>query len=569
MTARTLYHSGTILPCDGVSPAAEALVCEAGRIIDLGDKASMQDLVSRADTHVDLGGATLLPGLVDTHPHAQHFAGMRIALVDLSDARDHDDIVARIAQRAATTPKGDWIFCTPIGEAHYFIRKSYRDLPERRLPDRFVLDKAASDHPVMIQAWAPSVPNAVAFNSMALKTLGLSWHTPKRVCNVWIDRNDAGELTGIVRGSVTNYYTHDPFWLQIWDRLPKPPEQIWKPGAQLGMAEMNQLGVTTIYESHLMDRVHIDAYRDLHGAGEMTCRVLTTLEAANQAFDPHYMPVAEDVIAALDEAAALTELEDPMLRHNGVTIARSGPCFPGFFRSHEPFKSPYGEMIEGYPFLPKSVEELVVDYCLKKDLRLNVLAGAPKDHEDFFHTVSCHHDHDIPERDWVVQHALLIDEDAARQYAELGMSLTTSKGFHWGKGDMYGERMGKHVWQDLIPLRRLLDQGLTVSAGTDWGPKNVFEQIALAVTCEFAGSGHRNMLPSQAITVEEALAMWTRDAAKVLQWSDVGTLATGNHADFAIVDRNPLGIPVDDIAATCVLRTMLGGNTVYDEGSLT
>jgi len=117
----------------------------------------MRPLAGAAARVVDLRGTTLLPGLIDTHPHLMHFGAFAAPLVDLSDAVSHADIVARIAARAADTPAGDWVITTPVGEPHYFLRHSYRDLTEGALPDRHVLDRATGAHPVMIQAWAPVI----------------------------------------------------------------------------------------------------------------------------------------------------------------------------------------------------------------------------------------------------------------------------------------------------------------------------------------------------------------------------------------------------------------------------
>ncbi len=74
--------------------------------------------------------------------------------MDLADARSHDDIVTRIRSRAASTAPGEWIMTTPVGEPHYFVRRSWRDLAKGRLRDRRVLDRATSEHPVLIQGWA-------------------------------------------------------------------------------------------------------------------------------------------------------------------------------------------------------------------------------------------------------------------------------------------------------------------------------------------------------------------------------------------------------------------------------
>jgi hypothetical protein len=129
------------------------------------------------------------------------------------------------------------------------------------------------------------LPKAAAMSSMALQEMCMSWHIPSRVCDVWIEWDRRGELTGIVlRGSAANYYTHDPFWMQIWDKLPKPPDEIRKHGGRAGMGAMNALGVTTIYERHAMDPVHIHAYQKLQRDQAMSCRVQTSLESAARVF---------------------------------------------------------------------------------------------------------------------------------------------------------------------------------------------------------------------------------------------------------------------------------------------
>jgi predicted amidohydrolase YtcJ len=133
--------------------------------------------------------------------------------------------------------------------------------------------------------------------------------------------------------------------------------------------------------------------------------------------------------------------------------------------------------------------------------------------------------------------------------------------FSWGKGELVRQRIGAGMLEHLIPLRRLLDAGLHVACGTDWGPKNVFEQIALAVEPTYAGSGAA--APTPGISRQEALHMWTREAAHVLRWEDIGSLEPGNHADLCIVDRDPLTCPLEDLAETEVRATLLGGTVVH------
>jgi predicted amidohydrolase YtcJ len=559
-----LLHGGRVQTCDFATPPQEAIFVRDGRVAAVGTLADLGKMAKPGIDRIDVKGATILPGFVDTHPHAMHFAALKVAAVDLSDAKSHDDIIARIRARAALTPPGEWIFCTPVGEAHYYIRRSYRDLPEGTLPNRWSLDQATDKHPVIIQAYAPKQPNIVAFNSPALAQLGISEVLPRRVCDVWIDRDSEDRITGILRGAVTNYYTRDPFWLQILSKLPAPPPAIWPLAGLAGMAEMNSIGVTSIFEIHAMNPAQLAAYRMLHQEGKLTCRILAGLDVADQAFDLHFKPTDRQIRELIDDMKSATNLTDDWLRIEGVLLCRTGPCNPGFLRMYEPIKAPFGGETYGLEFLPRHVEETVVQYCAETGVRLSALLATPPDFDDFFSTIEkLGVQEQVALQRWIVQHALLVNESSARNMSKYGMCCTTSKGFHWGKGDLYCERIGEHALRDLIPMRRLLDHGIKVGGGTDWGPKSVLEQIQLAETCELAGSGRKNLHSSQPISRAEAIRMFTKDAAEVLGWKGIGSIAPGGYADFVILDEDPFEVPVDDLPKIQVLKTIVDGRTVF------
>ncbi|MEQ8262753.1 amidohydrolase family protein [Pseudohaliea sp.] len=568
-TGKTVISGGEIILQDGSDATPEALVIENGRILAAGSAKDMTSLAGRGARRYDLEGATLMPGIVDSHPHFLHFAAFEVACVNILDATDHDEIVDRIAAKAQETPEGQWIITTPIGEPHYFIRRWYQDLKERRMPDRKVLDRATTKHPVLIQAWAPRTPNIVAFNSMGLREAGISAITPDQVCAVRIEKDDDGVPTGVLRGPVVNYYTEDPFWLQILSKLPPPPEWLWEQGALAGQELAARLGVTACYEAHGMDPEHILAYKGVRDSGRSTMRVLTAMEIVNGLFDPHWQPTDDEVIERLALAASMQSLDDDFFRHEGATLARGGPCWPGFLRIHDEMRNPVGELTRGKTFVTKEIEQLVIEYCLKNNLRLNMVQGGYRDQDDFFDSLSAFEaDYDIPSRRWISQHNILITEAHCEKLASLNMDITTSISFVWGKGDIYGERIGQNAWRDLVPLKRMVDSGATVACGSDWGPKNIFHHIALAETHQFAGSGHCNDTPDHKLSRSESLATWTTGPAKVMQWQGIGSLAEGNVADLAIVDRNPLTAPNEELEGTQVLKTVVGGKTVYETSAL-
>jgi predicted amidohydrolase YtcJ len=548
---------------------ATAVVTRAGRIVATGTDADMRAVAGAGADVVDLGGATVLPGFVDTHPHLFHFSVLEYPLVKLWDATSHEDIASRIRQRAATTPAGDWIMATPVGEPHYFIRRSWRDLAEHVLPDRHVLDRAAPNHPVWLQAWGPTTPNICVFNSAALKALGIDRSTPRRQSNVWIEQDARGDPTGRLSGPVNTYYTGDPYMDELLGRLPLLKPEIGVPATLEGIGRYHTLGVTTIYEGHVMDATAIGLFQALRQNDQLRMRVLTSLEAENYSM-PWQKPLTDEGFAAnLTLARDMTSTHDDLLRHNGVTLSRGGPFNPGFIRMNTPYIGPYGELTRGREFVPQHRERIALDYCAEHGVRLNFIGAGYADHDEFLANAEALAARiPIRDRQWVLQHNYLCTADHARRYAELGFVVTTSMSFSCAKGDLFEKRIGAHVWADLIPLKRLLDAGLTVAAGSDWGPKNIFEHIALAQTHEFWGSGRRNDGPAQKVSREQAVRMWTCDAAHALGWDGVGSLAPGNHADLLIVDRDTLTCPIEDLAATKVLRTVLGGDVVHDCGAL-
>ncbi len=561
-----LIVGGTVYTFDAADTVAQGILIEGGRVRAVGSAKDLRALAPRGTRTIDVGGATIFPGLIDTHPHLLHFGSLKEPLVDILDARNHDDIVSRIAERAKSTPAGTWIMTTPVGEPHYFIRRSARDLAEGELPTRAVLDKATRRHPVVIQAWAPSLPNTIAFNSLALERLGLTRETPDRVGNVSIEKDASGEPTGRLHGSVTNYYSNDSFANELWLKIPFLQYEYLVPGTKRAISAYHSLGVTAVYENHMMDRKLIDAYRKLRRDDELRLRVLASQEAESYGMPwsrPRAMP---DFMARLEDAARSIELQDDWFRFNGVTIMWDGTCFPGGMMMREPYLGPDGKETCGYFHITPEKAELVMRFCAERRIRLNTMCMGNKAHEENLARLEkLAETRDLRSLHWLLVHAVFIEPEQVRRYARLNMDLTTSMSFCWGKGELFRRRMRNPPLNDLLPLRRFFDAGLAVAGATDWGPKNPFEQIELALTHEFAGSGYRNLGPDQKITRREAISMWTRDAAKVLRWNGIGSLQPGAHADLVVVDRDLMTCAVDEIGAAKALWTLVGGERVHGE----
>lgn len=529
--ATTLYENGTILTLDHAQHRHAALVVKDGCIAGLGTDEDMRALAGPDAARVDLAGATLLPGIIDAHPHAMHFAAPGVGAVDLLDAGSFDDIVTRIRARAAVTPPGQWIVCTPIGEPHYFIRRDYTALSERRMPDRQVLDRASTAHPIWIMAWAPRTPNVCAFNSLALARLGLGAQAADRVCDVWIEKEEGGHPSGILRGKVNNYYGDDPYWHALSAQLPRLPDALWELAGIAGVQSMNAMGVTGLYEAHAMVPPHLDAYEKIAAAGLCTARVTMSLELSSYAFSTmHYGE--DEVWALLALGQARQRRDHPRVQTVGVTLSRGGPLSQGY-------------------------------------LRMNMVLGGYRDVDEFLCTVGeCASPAQLRERQWVMQHCYFVAPGHVAAFAAHGFQVTTSASFVYGKADRVREKFSPAVAADFIAMRRLWDAGVTLACGSDWGPDSPWRQMALNETREGAASGHHHLESGQALTRLESLQAFTRNAATVMQRAEIGRLIPGALADLVIVDRDPLTVDAAALAETRVLRTIVDGQAVFDSGAL-
>ncbi|MEI6642277.1 MAG: amidohydrolase family protein [Novosphingobium sp.] len=564
-----LVSGGTILTGGPEWSSAEALVARDGRVVATGTLDEMQNLAGNDPRNIDLDGATAMPGLIDSHPHAMHFAAFQTGQVDLLNAIDHADILARIRARLPMFPPGSWIQCTPVGEPHYFIRRWYTDLAEGRLPNRWELDQASSVHPIIITAWGPRTPNIVAMNSLALMMVGIGSITPDRVCDVEIEKDAAGIPTGILRGAVNNYYTLDPYWMSINTRLGAPPPELWEIGGLVGQQQMHALGVTAGYEAHAMERDHVLAWRALRDKGQLTMRVHCAVDYA-LVFQPQVDPSEEEILARLANALTLRGGDDDMYSFEGLSYGNGGPCAPGLMRTTFPYRDHLGRETFGHQFFSDATERRIIEFCLDNDVRLNVVQGGDRDQDMFFKLLAEVLQGRTPKgRGWVSQHNIIIREQHIQKLAELGIDVSSSISFLWGKGDLYAERIGAHIHDDQVPMKRMWDHGLTVANGTDWGPKNVFEHIALQESCRFCGSNHSVAhLPGHGLTRQQSLSGWTANGAKVMGRSDIGALRPGMHFDMTIADRNPLTARLEDLPGTQVLQTIVGGRTAHSAGAL-
>ena len=177
--------NGAIHTVDDANPRATAVAIRDGRFVAVGDT-EIRDLAGPSTRVEDLGGAAVVPGLIDAHNHLQA-TGRMLREVQLYDTRAIPEIVARVAARVRETPRGEWVVGRGWDESL---------LAEGRHPTRHDLDAVSPQNPVVIhRVW-----NKLVCNSAALRAAGIDRQTPDPPADVLysgsFERDEAGRADG-------------------------------------------------------------------------------------------------------------------------------------------------------------------------------------------------------------------------------------------------------------------------------------------------------------------------------------------------------------------------------------
>ncbi len=227
----TIYHSGKIYTVNPIQPWAEAVAVADGHILAVGQNAEILALAGAETERVDLGGRLTLPGLCDAHIHFYNWSITRQE-VELAATRSKAEMMARIAERAATTPPGGWIVGNGWNESRW---------GETRFPDRHDLDAVTGpDRPAIF--WRSDMHGAVA-NSAALALAGVTGSTPNPAGGV-IDMDSAGQPTGFLRELAIGLVAF---------HIPAISSAALDAALAGGMAELHRLGITALHDQRMKD----------------------------------------------------------------------------------------------------------------------------------------------------------------------------------------------------------------------------------------------------------------------------------------------------------------------------
>ena len=531
-TADTVLLNGKIVTLDTASSVAEALAIRDGKILGAGTNVDMLKLADPRTRRIDLGGRTVVPGLIDSHIHALR-AGLtfsvELSFIGVPSLAKGLDLI-REASRAL--PPGAWI---KIGGGWTELQ-----FPEKRGPTVAELTEAAPDRPVYVQR----LYNTAWITPAGMKLMKLTPDT--EIPGGKSEKDAAGQLTGVFTGvnRTFNFFTA---------KIPGPSYADELAGTRKYFRELNRLGMTAIndFPGGGMRPENFRAVQELWQKGEMTLRVSFHASSNSQ--------------HTLDDFKILTwstpmGFGDDMLRFRGIGESLTQGIYDG--------------STVGLPYNPsdKDWEEFceVVRWAAGRGLNVHQHAASDRAAAkilDCFETVN----KEIPIAPLRFQIAHIenaSDATLARMKA-LNMGWAVQDRLLYS-GIIVQKVLGPEGSRRSPPIKTALAMGLHVAGGTNSdqvAPYNPFVSLRWLLDGKIIdGTPMRG--PEQLPTREEALRMYTLNAAWFTFDEDKrGSLEPGKCADLAVLSDDYMTVPTEKVGELHSVLTLLGGKPVYAEGA--
>jgi hypothetical protein len=528
--ADAIYFHGHILTGVGLEAAhperVTAMAAADGEIVATGSDADILARFRGVQTQVvDLQSAFTMPGFNDAHLHLG-LAARILTSVDLLGVHSLAEMLERIHTAAEHAPRGEWL--RGGGWDHTLWQ-------DRKLPSRADLDAATMGHPAILQR--VDVHIAVA-NSAALAAAGITRTTPNPAGGE-IDRDAAGEPTGILRETA----------MRLVRASDLTPEQRRR-GLEMALAEAVRHGITSVQDFSDWDFV-LDLER-MEREGTLPIRVA------------EWLPFT-DSLEVLKEKRACRAATDRMLRTTMLKGFLDGSLGSRTAAMKAPYADDPGNT--GLPRFAQSELNAMAEERARAGFQLGFHAIGDRAVEMALEALAAARqaapEHDARHR---IEHSQVVGPGDFAQYRQLAVIASVQPNHMLTDMAWAGERLGLERLARAYAWKSFAEAGVRLAFGTDYPvePITPFRGIYAAIT-RTNEAGTERFHPEQKLTIAQTLYAYTQGAAYA-EFAETwkGKLVPGYVADFVVLDRDLTVVSPEEVLAAHVLRTVVGGRTVYE-----
>ena len=526
----TVFAGGTIYTGNPDQPLASAILVDPdGRIMQVVGDDESAEVTADSLSWIDLDGAVLYPGFVDSHAHLSGI-GERELRLDLAGTSSVAELVMRVEAELEGLEPGRVL----IGRG--WIETGW---PEGRMPVAADLDPVSLDHPVILTR---ADGHALVANMAALNAAGVTSETPDPEGGR-IEKDETGEPNGLLIDTAMGLLA--PLMAE-----PSESEQIAMlvTGAEVyaarGWTGLHNMSVSAA-EARLMERLSLE--------GRLPVRVYNALN--DDAFD----------------LAATRAHETDLVTNRAVKVYMDGALGSRGALLLEPYADRPGE--RGLTLMePAALADLMVRAdAAGVQLAIHAIGDLANRHvlDTYDQLVGAEegglvagHDHR-----WRIEHAQVIAPEDLSRLAELDVIASMQPSHAIGDLFFAPDRLGLERLRGAYAWRSLLDAGTIIAGGSD-APVEVgsplIEFYAAVERTALDGTQAEGWHPEEAVTRAEALAMFTSAPAyAAFQEDELGTIEPGKWADFTVFDRDLMTVPAEEILEAEAVMTVVQGKIVW------
>jgi predicted amidohydrolase YtcJ len=546
--ADLVLRNGKIVTMNGATPTAQAIAVRAGKITALGADGAAAQWIGPKTKVIDLHGMLAIPGFIEGHGHFTGVGEFRMGL-DLREARTWDEIVAQVGRAVKQAKPGEWI----VGRGWHQSKWTVPPTPNvEGFPLHESLDKVSPNNPVVL---THASGHASFVNGKALELAGVTGQTPNPSGGE-ILKDAKGAPTGLLRerasGVISRAREEYEAKRTAADRLAETNKAI-----RLAIDESLSKGITT-FEDAGSPLATVDILKKMADEHELRMRIWMMLRAPN-----------EQLAANLDRYKIIGAGDD------FFTVRGIKRAIDGALGSRGAWLlAPYTDKPDSSGLNTDDPADIrkTAELAIQHGFQLCVHAIGDRANREtlniFEDTFKAHPDK--KDLRWRVEHAQHINAADIPRFGQLGV-IAAMQGVHCTSDAPYvllrlgAQRAeeGAYVWQ------KLMKSGAIVGNGTDAPVEDVSPLASFYASVSRKLKDGTVFYPAQRMTREEALKSYTvNNAYAAFEDRLKGSLEPGKLADITVLSKDIMTIPEDEILATDVVYTIVGGKVAFDHTAI-
>lgn len=530
----TIVTADRIYTSDDFRPVVEALLVRGDRVVFAGSLRETRTRAARSARMLAFPGRTIIPGMIDAHAHLLGL-GQSLLRVRLQGSASYEEAIARIAARAANTKKGEWV--TGRGwDQNLWQGKEF--------PSHEALSRAIPDHPVFVERVDG---HAGLANALAMKLAGVTAAS--------VDP-EGGRIVRDAQGNPTGVFIDNAQGL-VEKVVPTSSRTQRREAVLSAVADANKWGLTGIHDAGVA-RSTIEIYEELARAGRYNLRnyIMVSADSADIVHYTNRGP-RSNLYGGRVWVRSIKAYADGALGSRGAAMLQP--------YSDDPTNT-------GLLLTPQRDLQWIADRALRKGFQMATHAIGDRGNRIALDVYdSALRKNPVADHRFRVEHAQVISLADIPRFPHLGV-IPSMQGSHQTSDMGWAEdRVGRDRIRGAYAWRSLLDVGSIIPNGSDFPVEDVNPLLSFhaAVTRQDpANLPAGGWYPEQRMMRDEALkAMTLWPAYAGFQEKLLGSLSSGKYADFVVLDKDIMRVPVDQILRSTVVSTWLGGKAVYRRGS--